>query len=80
MKKEKDKQPMCGDGHCHGCGKVVDERICICTTCTGRGITHESLGLGEQFEALKEKIFQEEEEERRREDEEKLSTGDILDK
>jgi len=74
MKKEKENQ-ICGRGYCHGCGKAVDERICICTTCIGKGITHKSLGLEEQFEKLKEEIFQEQEAERRKEDEEKLSTG-----
>lgn len=33
------------EGYCHGCGKVVDKRVCICTTCIGRGITHKSLGI-----------------------------------
>ena len=33
-------------GHCHGCGeKQSNEFLCMCYTCIGGGITHESLGL-----------------------------------
>lgn len=49
MEKDIKKKVKIEEGKCHGCGESVEKNVCICTKCIRKGVTHESLGLLDEW-------------------------------